>query len=395
MPNAAVKSYAKKTGKSTDTVEKNWDKAKQAAKDAGLTPGSDEYYAYTNAVTKRMSGISEEGSNFTPYFQTQKFIGESSMKKIQEIGYKQKDVIYDDFVDLGYDIETDVSMWGYKVLRMELIPLSSASPPVKQFIAKENYWPDVDVKDDRQIGYMELTNKVGKPLNLFFASRNWMSIGERMSPSGHEYLTFVLTDKTKRKFIAAKGAGKFVDILNALLRNKMLPESNSSTLTTYTPFFEKEETLKKGDIVYWKEFDKHEMYRAKNGISQGFVFNPTFSPTEVVVEVGPAHNPQKRRIPRSLLSLSERTISESIDTDVEIYDLFQKVLKRFPTADDYASSSMFRNLQIKFGDKLAQYVDTILMTRKIPKTNILLDKIEYLLPEGKMDLFKKVLQAYI
>ena len=60
MPNAVVKSYAKQTGKSTDTVEKNWDKGKEAAKDAGLKPGSDEFYAYTNAVTKKMSGVKED-----------------------------------------------------------------------------------------------------------------------------------------------------------------------------------------------------------------------------------------------------------------------------------------------------------------------------------------------
>lgn len=80
MPNAVVKSYAKQTGKSTDTVEKNWDKGKDAAKNAGLTPGSDEFYAYTNAVTKKMSGVSEEeekdkkGSKYTPFFQTQGFV---------------------------------------------------------------------------------------------------------------------------------------------------------------------------------------------------------------------------------------------------------------------------------------------------------------------------------
>lgn len=80
MPNAVVKSYAKQTGKSTDTVEKNWDKGKEAAKDAGLKPGSDEYYAYTNAVTKKMSGVKEneedekKGSIYTPFFQTQGFV---------------------------------------------------------------------------------------------------------------------------------------------------------------------------------------------------------------------------------------------------------------------------------------------------------------------------------
>jgi hypothetical protein len=161
------------------------------------------------------------------------------MKKFQEIGYKDRDVVYEDFEEIAYEIETDVRFWGYRILRAELIPLSTASPIVKNFISKANFWKDPDVKDDRQIGYMEIVNKLGGHLNLYFASRDWLDVGERLSPAGQEYLTFIITDKAKRKILASKERGKFNDIVNALAIYKLLPESKS--LEVYKPFFENED----------------------------------------------------------------------------------------------------------------------------------------------------------
>ena len=110
MPNAVVKSYAKQTGKSKDTVEKNWDKGKQAAKDAGLEPGSDEFYAYTNAVTKKMSGVKEDeednkkGSKYTPFFQTQGYT-EGILDSLK----KKLGLIQHEITDLKFQLKVDKS----------------------------------------------------------------------------------------------------------------------------------------------------------------------------------------------------------------------------------------------------------------------------------------------
>jgi len=57
MPNKVVKSYAKKSGHSTGKVEKDWNTSKEAAKKAGLEPGSERYWSYVNAVTKKKQGF--------------------------------------------------------------------------------------------------------------------------------------------------------------------------------------------------------------------------------------------------------------------------------------------------------------------------------------------------
>jgi hypothetical protein len=63
MPSNVVKSYAKKSGKDTSTVEKDWDDSKGAAKKAGLSPDSDRYWAYVNATTKAKSGLGRTKGN--------------------------------------------------------------------------------------------------------------------------------------------------------------------------------------------------------------------------------------------------------------------------------------------------------------------------------------------
>lgn len=58
MPNAVVKSYAKKIGKSAAHVEEWWEEAKeQAAKK--FKKGSPRYWAYVNGIVKRRAGLDE------------------------------------------------------------------------------------------------------------------------------------------------------------------------------------------------------------------------------------------------------------------------------------------------------------------------------------------------
>lgn len=58
MPSNVVKSFAEKTGKSEEEVEKLWDKAKDIAK----KEGEEENYAYITGVLKKMLGLNESPS---------------------------------------------------------------------------------------------------------------------------------------------------------------------------------------------------------------------------------------------------------------------------------------------------------------------------------------------
>jgi hypothetical protein len=55
MPANTVKSFAEKTGKSVQEVEKLWDKAKTIAADAGEA----ENFAYITGILKKMLGLNE------------------------------------------------------------------------------------------------------------------------------------------------------------------------------------------------------------------------------------------------------------------------------------------------------------------------------------------------
>jgi hypothetical protein len=58
MPNAVVKSYAEKTGKSAEHVEHWWkDAEKEAAKK--FKKGSSRYWAYVNGIVKRRAGLND------------------------------------------------------------------------------------------------------------------------------------------------------------------------------------------------------------------------------------------------------------------------------------------------------------------------------------------------
>ena len=58
MPNSIIKSYAKKTGKSIEDIEKIWNQAKtEAASKFDSENGS--FWAYVNATTRAKLGLKE------------------------------------------------------------------------------------------------------------------------------------------------------------------------------------------------------------------------------------------------------------------------------------------------------------------------------------------------
>jgi len=61
MPNDVVKSFADKTGKSVDEMEKLWNKAKAKAKEEypDIKADSDEFYKRTMGIFKKMAGVKE------------------------------------------------------------------------------------------------------------------------------------------------------------------------------------------------------------------------------------------------------------------------------------------------------------------------------------------------
>ena len=62
MPNATVKSFAEKSGKSIEEVDELWDKAKSIAdKLKHVDKYSEQYYVYVTGTLKRMSNIEDEG----------------------------------------------------------------------------------------------------------------------------------------------------------------------------------------------------------------------------------------------------------------------------------------------------------------------------------------------
>lgn len=58
MPNDLVKSYADKTNKSVDEVEKIWNEAKAQAHDK-FGEESDSFWAYVNAIVQKRLGLNE------------------------------------------------------------------------------------------------------------------------------------------------------------------------------------------------------------------------------------------------------------------------------------------------------------------------------------------------
>ena len=59
MPVPVLQSFAKKSGKSIEELERYWNEAKEAANKKGLDPDSPQYFAYVTSVVKSRAGLKE------------------------------------------------------------------------------------------------------------------------------------------------------------------------------------------------------------------------------------------------------------------------------------------------------------------------------------------------
>ncbi len=59
MPVPVLQSFAKKSGKSIEELERYWSEAKEAATKKGLDPDSPQYFAYVTSVVKSRAGLKE------------------------------------------------------------------------------------------------------------------------------------------------------------------------------------------------------------------------------------------------------------------------------------------------------------------------------------------------
>jgi hypothetical protein len=81
MPLAAIKSFAKKTGKSEAEIEKYWNEAKEAAK-GEKAKGDDAFYGTAMKILKnklkKHAGLSEERTTFAEYLNPLTQVSEST-----------------------------------------------------------------------------------------------------------------------------------------------------------------------------------------------------------------------------------------------------------------------------------------------------------------------------
>lgn len=64
MPVPVLQSFAKKSGKSIEELERYWNEAKEAATKKGLDPDSPQYFAFVTAVVKQRAGLKENLIDF-------------------------------------------------------------------------------------------------------------------------------------------------------------------------------------------------------------------------------------------------------------------------------------------------------------------------------------------
>jgi len=80
-------------------------------------------------------------------------------------------------------------------------------------------------------------------------------------------------------------------------------------------------------------------------------------------------------------------------TQDSVYESLKTMVSDWPKAD-YFKSDFLQNMQAKFGDRVAQYLDTIMISRKLPSESQFESKLDKILPSGKRDLLIKVLEFY-
>lgn len=76
MPNSIVKSFASKTEKPVDEVEKLWGKAKEAAKSQGKKESDPDFFAYVTGTLKKM--LKMEGKCLLSY---KEYVNEINIKQ--------------------------------------------------------------------------------------------------------------------------------------------------------------------------------------------------------------------------------------------------------------------------------------------------------------------------
>ena len=64
MPAAVLKSFAKKSGKSIEELERFWNEAKKAATEKGLEKDSPQFFAFVTAIVKKRAGLNESLEEF-------------------------------------------------------------------------------------------------------------------------------------------------------------------------------------------------------------------------------------------------------------------------------------------------------------------------------------------
>lgn len=119
MPNALIKSYAEKTGKSVDTVEGYWEEAKESAKEK-FGKVSPKFYAYANAIVQKRLGI-HEAVSFKQFLMLHEALGTTTkiVRVKIEKGLSQKEALekfpwkksYGDVRGCSYDPKTGIQSW--------------------------------------------------------------------------------------------------------------------------------------------------------------------------------------------------------------------------------------------------------------------------------------------
>ena len=91
MPNAVIKSYAEKIGKSVEHVEAWWDEAKEQASKK-FKKKDKHFWAYVNGIVKRRAGLSEE-TTFKDFILLCEATGDEAFDKMIKLTLAKKSVL--------------------------------------------------------------------------------------------------------------------------------------------------------------------------------------------------------------------------------------------------------------------------------------------------------------